>query len=145
MRRCCRLEPEARLNDLFYKSHVLVIISRQLSAGCGLGSWVWTCVKSESHSVVSDSLQPHGLYSLWNSPGQNTGMGSLSLAPGDLPNPGIKPRPLALQADSLPAEPHLCRSRKRLTLQIQTWEPMACSQCVKPSGLQRCEFSKKCV
>ena len=28
---------------------------------------------SESHSVVSDSLQSHGLYSLWNSPGQKTG------------------------------------------------------------------------
>ena len=35
--------------------------------------------KSESHSVVSDSLWPHGLYSPWNSPGQNTGVGSLSL------------------------------------------------------------------
>ena len=33
----------------------------------------------ESHSVVSDSWQPHGLSSLWNSPGQNTGVGSLSL------------------------------------------------------------------
>ena len=31
-------------------------------------------------------------YSSWNSPGQNTGVGSLSLSPGDLPNPGIKPR-----------------------------------------------------
>ena len=29
--------------------------------------------------VVSDSLRPHGLYSSWNSPGPNTGMGSLSL------------------------------------------------------------------
>ena len=27
------------------------------------------------------------------------------LSPGDLPNPGIEPRPPALQADSLPAEP----------------------------------------
>ena len=27
--------------------------------------------KSESHSVLSDSLRPHWLYSLWNSPGQN--------------------------------------------------------------------------
>ena len=35
--------------------------------------------RSESCSVVSDSLRPHGLYSLWNSPGQNTGVGSLSL------------------------------------------------------------------
>ena len=25
------------------------------------------------------TLRPHGLYSPWNSPGQNTGMGSLSL------------------------------------------------------------------
>ena len=38
--------------------------------------------KSESHSVESDSLQPHGLYSLWNSPGQNTGMGSLLFSRG---------------------------------------------------------------
>ena len=34
---------------------------------------------SESHSVMCDSLRPHGLYSPWNSPGQNTGVGSLSL------------------------------------------------------------------
>ena len=26
-------------------------------------------------------------------------------SPGDLPNPGIKPKPPALQADSLPSEP----------------------------------------
>ena len=37
------------------------------------------CLVSESRSVVSDSLQPHGLYSPLNSPGQNTGVGSLSL------------------------------------------------------------------
>ena len=35
--------------------------------------------ESESHSVVSSSLSPHGLQCPWNSPGQNTGMGSLSL------------------------------------------------------------------
>ena len=34
---------------------------------------------SESCSVVSNSLRPHGLYSPWNSPGQNTEVGSLSL------------------------------------------------------------------
>ena len=32
----------------------------------------------ESYSVMSKNLQPHGLYSPWNYPGQNTGMGSLS-------------------------------------------------------------------
>ena len=36
--------------------------------------------------------------------GQNTGVCSLFPSPGDLPNPGIQPRSLALQADSLPAE-----------------------------------------
>ena len=35
--------------------------------------------ESESHLVMSDSLRPHGLYSPWNSLGQNTGVGSLSL------------------------------------------------------------------
>ena len=35
--------------------------------------------ESESLSVVSNSLRPHGLYSPWNSPGQNTGVGSLLL------------------------------------------------------------------
>ena len=39
---------------------------------------------NESCSVVSDSLQPHGLYSSWNSPGQNTGVSSLSLLQGNL-------------------------------------------------------------
>ena len=35
--------------------------------------------ESESCRVMSDSLQPHGLYSPCNSPGQNTEMGSFSL------------------------------------------------------------------
>ena len=31
---------------------------------------------------MSNSLQPHGLYNPWNSPGKNTGVGSLSLLRG---------------------------------------------------------------
>ena len=54
--------------------------------------------ESEIHSVVSDSLQPHGLHSPWNSP-QDTGVGVPSAA--DLPDPGIKPGSPALQVDSL--------------------------------------------
>ena len=38
----------------------------------------------ESCSVLSDSLRPHGQYSPWNSPGQNTGMGSLFPSPGEI-------------------------------------------------------------
>ena len=41
----------------------------------------------------------------WNSPGQDTGVGSLSFLQGIFPNPGIKPRSPKLQVDSLPAEP----------------------------------------
>ena len=44
-----------------------------------------------SHSVVSDSLRPHRLYSPWNSPGQNTGVGSLSLLQGIFPIQGSNP------------------------------------------------------
>ena len=44
--------------------------------------WNFLCGKgeSESFSVVSNSLRPHGLYGLqnpWNSPGWNTGVNSL--------------------------------------------------------------------
>ena len=46
---------------------------------------------SESRSVVSNSLRPHGLNSPWNSPGQNTGVGSLSLLQGILPTQGLNP------------------------------------------------------
>ena len=37
------------------------------------------------------TLRPHGLYSLWNSPGQNTGVGSLSLLQGIFPTQGSNP------------------------------------------------------
>ena len=49
---------------------------------------------SESRSVVSDSLPPHGLYSPWHSPSQNTGVGSLSLLQGIFPTQGSNPGPL---------------------------------------------------
>ena len=44
--------------------------------------------QSANRSVVSDSLQPRGLYSLWNSPGQNTGVCSFSLLEGIFPAQG---------------------------------------------------------
>ena len=40
---------------------------------------------SESCSVMSNSLQSHGLHSPWNSLGQKTGVGSLSLLQGIFP------------------------------------------------------------
>ena len=67
-----------------------------------------------SHSVVSDSLRPHGLY-----PPRSSVHGILQERilewgafpfPGDLPAPGIKPWSHALQADSLPSQPASCWS-----------------------------------
>ena len=47
--------------------------------------------ESESHSLVSNSLWLHGLYSPWYSPGQNTGVGSLlqGIFPTQGSNPGL--------------------------------------------------------
>ena len=42
---------------------------------------------------MSDSLLLHGLYSPWNSPGQNTELGSLSLLQGIFPTQGSNPGP----------------------------------------------------
>ena len=36
-------------------------------------------------------FRPHGQYSPWNSPGQNTGVGSLSLLQGVFPTQGLSP------------------------------------------------------
>ena len=47
--------------------------------------------ESESCSVISNSLRPHELYSPWNSPGQNTGVGSPSLLQGIFPTQGSNP------------------------------------------------------
>ena len=52
---------------------------------CGMGS------ESESCSVVSDSLRPHGLYSPWNSPCKNTVVGSRSLLQGIFTTQGLNP------------------------------------------------------
>ena len=67
---------------------------------CHLGTPSSHMKWTESCSVVSDSLQPHGLYSPWNSPEYWTGYPIPS--PEDLP--GIELGPPALQAGSLPSE-----------------------------------------
>ena len=66
---------------------------------------MYVCI---SCSVMSDSLQPHGLscqdpLSMELSR-QEYWSGLPFPSPGDLPDPRIKPRSPALQADSLPSE-----------------------------------------
>ena len=63
-----------------------------------------------SHSIVSDSLRPHGLQPTrllcpWGFSRQEYWSGLPCPLPGDLPDPGIEPRTPSLQADSLPSEP----------------------------------------
>ena len=79
--------------------------------------------ESASPSVMSNSLQPHGLYSPWNSPGENAGVGRFS-------QPRVKQTSPALQADSslptwtsLVAETVKCLSTMRET-QVRSlgWE-----------------------
>ena len=59
------------------------------------------------NSDMSDFVQSHGLYSPWNSPGQNTGVEAFPFSQlrDFLPNSGIKPRSPALQVVSLPDGP----------------------------------------
>jgi len=59
---------------------------------------MYVCV---SHSVVSDSSQLHGLSIEFSR--QENWSGLPFPSPGDLPDLGIKPRSLTLQADSLPS------------------------------------------
>ena len=62
-----------------------------------------------SHSVMSDSVTPWAAAQQaplsWGFSRQEYWSGLPCLPLGDLPNPGIKPRSPALQADYLPSEP----------------------------------------
>ena len=61
---------------------------------CLLISWLQSPSadsESDSCSVLSDYLTPHGLYSPQNSPGQNTGLGSCSLLWWIFPTQGSNP------------------------------------------------------
>ena len=62
-----------------------ILTEREQTRSVVLMSLACDVCESESHLVVSDSLWPHPLYSPWNSLGQNTGVGSLSLLQGIFP------------------------------------------------------------
>ena len=55
--------------------------------GMSIDTALWRTV----HSVVSDSLWPHGLHSPWNSLGQNIGVGICSLLQRIFPTQGSNP------------------------------------------------------
>ena len=68
------------------------------------------CCAVLSHSVVSNSLRPHGLQPArllcpWGFSRQEYWSGLPCPPPGDLPNPETEPRSPVLQGDSLLSEP----------------------------------------
>ena len=82
--------------------------------------YVHTCAHTPSGSVMSNSLQPHGLLPtrlllLWSFPGKNTGVGCHFLLQVILPTQGSNPRPLHWQGDSLPLR-HLGSPQNHLSL-----------------------------
>ena len=64
---------------------------KRLSSSSNVYIYIYESEVKMSRSVVSDPLQPHGLYSPWNSPGKNTGVGSLSLLQEVFPTQGSNP------------------------------------------------------
>ena len=83
----------ASLEDI--KQMVSEIVSASFQSFCFQGdTFFFFCCSissSECCSVVSNSLQHHGLYSPWNSPGKNTGMSCHALLQGIFPTQGSKP------------------------------------------------------
>ena len=73
-------------NRSFFKSSIY-----NLPSHFNMKTHVFISCESENRSVVSDSLQPHRLYRPWNSPGQNTGVGSHSLPQEIFPTQGSNP------------------------------------------------------
>ena len=76
------------------KNLVTVNFMWQLGWAICLDNWLNIILNgSESHSVMSNSLQLYGLHSSWNFPDQNTGVGSLPLLQGIFTtqesNPGL--------------------------------------------------------
>ena len=65
--------------------------SQLLEVYCIPDNILSTWKQSETCSVVSNSLWRHGLYNPWNSPGQNTGVSSLSHLQGMFPTQGSNP------------------------------------------------------
>ena len=78
-----KTQVQAKMCTWMFKAALFIITMTSKQPKCpSVGEWI---NESDSRSVVPDSLRPHGLYSLWNLPGQHTGVGSLS------PLQGISP------------------------------------------------------
>ena len=124
---------------------ILYIPKRCFVLGRNPLNTVCYCIESESESqsVASDSMQPHGLYSPWNSPGQNTGVGSLSLLQRIFPTQGLNPGLLhcrqILYQLSHKGSPRILEwvayAFSRGSSQPRNWTQVLCSHCYFVRGL----------
>ena len=82
----CRVQDLHRITGIFPRTDSLVEACRPVVAAHGLGSlaaWKWKSLRR---------AQLFGTpWTIWNSPGQNTGVGSLSLLQGIFPTQGLNP------------------------------------------------------
>ena len=90
--------PYQNCNDSFHRNEISIL------------KFVWNHCVVLSRSVVYNSLRTHAsqltrLPSPWRFSRKKYWSGLPCPPPGDLPNPGIKPRSPALQVDALPSEP----------------------------------------
>ena len=125
-------QPCATNKNLFYNEHsfffFLAIYLVALGLSCSMWDLVpWPGIKPRPPTLGAQSpsteppgggdglvakscpMWPHGLQPArrlcsWDSPGQEYWSGLPFPSPGDLPDPGSKPRSPELQADSLPTE-----------------------------------------
>ena len=90
-----RVFPNQGSNPGLHWRQILYCLSHQ-------GSPIYICFRNIFYFMSIFLIQR--LLCPWNFPGKNTGVGRHP-SPRALPNPGIKPKSLALQADSLQSEP----------------------------------------
>ena len=91
---------------------------------------------SESHLLVSD-LRLHGLYSPWNSLGQNTGVGSLSLLQGIFPIQGLNAGLLHCRCILYQLN-HLREGKEKKTVSVHFLTSKAIRTCLRKQGSINC-------
>ena len=101
---------------------------------------------SESLSVVSDSLWPRRLHSPWNSPGQNTGVRSLSLLQGIFPTQGLNPgllhcRQIFYQLSHKGNPEYI----PQILLKETEWEPQPCPSIRVGASAERAWLPSLCL
>ena len=71
-----------------------------------LSMWGLVVLVAQSCPTLCNPMNcsPPGSSVHGDSPGKNAGVGCQALLQGNLPDPGVEPRSLVLQADSLPSE-----------------------------------------